>query len=111
MALVTRDYVAYMTSARVLVGGEIDKVLSILIVTLILAVGAARARSLLHRSVAEGAAAGRLAEFFSPEVAATIVDADESLRPGDGRQTEAAAMFIDMRGFTKLAAQLAAAAS
>ena len=107
MALVTRDYVAYMTSARVLVGGEIDKVLSILIVTLILAAGAARARSLLHRAVAEGAAAGRLAEFFSPEVAEHIVAADESLRPGDGRQTEAAAMFIDMRGFTKLAAQLA----
>jgi adenylate cyclase len=106
MALVTRDYVAYMTSARVLVGGEIDKVLSILIVTAILAAGAARARALLHRSVAEGAAAGRLAEFFSPEVAEHIVAADESLRPGDGRQTEAAAMFVDMRGFTKLAAVL-----
>jgi adenylate cyclase len=108
MSLVTRDYIAYMTSARVLVGGEIDKVLSILIVTAILAAGAARARTLLHRSVAEGAAAGRLAGFLSPDVAAHIVDADdESLRPGAGRQTEAAAMFIDMRGFTQLAAQLA----
>jgi len=106
MALITRDYVAYLTSTRVLIGGEIDKVLSIVIVTLILAASAARARSLLHQAAAEGAAAGRLTEFFSPEVAATIVGADESLRPGAGRQTEAAAMFIDMRGFTKLAAVL-----
>jgi adenylate cyclase len=107
MALLTRDYVAYMTSARVLIGGEVDKVLSILIVAVLLAVAAARARALLHRAVTEGAAAGRLARFFSPEIAATIVGADEAdLRPGEGRQTEAAAMFIDLRGFTRLAAQL-----
>ena len=107
MALVTRDYVAYMTSARVLVGGEIDKVLSIVIVTGLLMVCAARARTLLHRSVAEGAAAGRLAGFLAPDVAAHIVGADDdALRPGAGRQTEAATMFVDMRGFTKLAARL-----
>jgi len=38
-------------------------------------------------------------------VAATIVG-DESLRPGYGRQTEVAAMFVDMRSSTKLAAAL-----
>jgi adenylate cyclase len=108
MELITRDYVAYMTSARVLIGGEVDKVLSILVVSVLLAVAAARARALLHRAVTEGAAAGRLARFFAPEIAATIVRAEESaLRPGEGRQTEAAAMFIDLRGFTRLAAQLA----
>jgi len=108
MALITRDYVAYMTSARVLIGGELDKVLSILVVAALLAVAAARARALLHRAVAEGAAAGRLARFFSPEIAATIVGAEEAaLRPGEGRQTEAAAMFVDLRGFTRLAGELA----
>jgi adenylate cyclase len=107
MVLLTRDYVAYMTSARILIGGEVDKVLSILIVAALLAVAAARARALLHRAVAEGAAAGRLARFFSPEIAATIVGAEEAaLRPGEGRQTEAAAMFVDLRGFTRLAAEL-----
>jgi adenylate cyclase len=107
MGLVTRDYVAYMTSARILIGGEVDKVLSILVVSVLLAVAAARARALLHRAVTEGAAAGRLARFFAPEIAATIVGAEEAdLRPGEGRQTEAAAMFIDLRGFTRLAAQL-----
>jgi adenylate cyclase len=108
MDLITRDYVTYMTSARVLIGGEVDKILSILIVAALLAVAAARARALLHRAVTEGAAAGRLARFFAPEIAATIVGAEETaLQPGEGRQTEAAAMFIDLRGFTRLAAQLA----
>ena len=105
--LVTRDYVAYMTSARILLGGEIDKIVSILLVAIVLTVAAARGRSLLYRAVAEGAAAAQLARFFAPEVAATIVTSDEALRPGQGRQTEAAAMFIDMRGFTRLAAKFA----
>ena len=105
--LITRDYVVYMTSPRILLGGEIDKIVSILLVAIVLTVAAARARSLLHRAVAEGAAAAQLSRFFAPEVAATIVASDEALRPGQGRQTEAAAMFIDLRGFTPLAAMLA----
>jgi len=105
--LITRDYITYMTSARILLGGEIDKIVSILLVAIVLTIAAARGRSLLYRSVAEGAAAAQLSRFFAPEVAATIVSADEALRPGQGRQTQAAAMFIDMRGFTRLAAKLA----
>jgi len=104
--LITRDYVAYMTSARILLGGEIDKIISILLVTIVLTVAAARARTLLFRAVEDSAAAVQLSRFFAPEVAATIVSSDEALRPGEGRQTEAVAMFIDMRGFTRLAAML-----
>ena len=107
MDLITRDYVVYLTSISVLIGGEVDKVISILLVSVILAIASARAGALLHRSVAGQAAAMQLARFFSPDIAATIVNADEILKPGSGRQTEAAAMFIDMRGFTRLAASLA----
>ena len=107
MDLITRDYVIYLTSISVLIGGEIDKVISILLVSVILAIATARAGALLHRSVAGQAAALQLARFFSPDIAATIVNADEILKPGNGRQTEAAAMFIDMRGFTRLAASMA----
>lgn len=106
-ALITRDYVAYMTSLRILIGGEVDKIISILMVSALLAIAAARARALLHRGVAEQAAAAQLARFFSPEIAATIVNSDEILQPGHGRQTQAAAMFVDMRGFTSLASSLA----
>ena len=105
-ALITRDYVAYMTSASILLGGEIDKIVSILLVSVVLTVAAARARSLLYRAVTEGAAAEQLSRFLAPEVAATIVTSDEGLRLGQGRQTEAAVMFIDMRGFTRLTAEL-----
>lgn len=104
--LITRDYVTYMTSLRILIGGEVDKILSILMVAALLAVAAARARALLHRAVAQHAAAAQLSRFFSPEIAATIVNSDEILQPGRGRQTEAAAMFVDMRGFTRLASTL-----
>lgn len=104
--LITRDYVAYMTSLHILIGGEVDKIISILMVSVLLAIAAARTRSLLQRAVAEQAAAAQLARFFSPEIAATIVSSDEILQPGRGRQTEAAAMFVDMRGFTRLASSL-----
>lgn len=105
-ALVTHDYVAYMTSAKILIGGEIDRVVSIVIVTLVLSVSVARARQLLFRAVGDQAAATQLSRFFSPEIAERLSRADELLQPGDGEQREAAAMFIDLRGFTKLAATL-----
>ncbi len=104
--LITQDYVEYMTSLQILIGGEMDKIISIAMVSVLLAIAARRASALLHRSVAEGAAASQLSRFFAPEVAATITSADEQLQPGQGRQTEAAAMFVDMRGFTRLASSL-----
>jgi adenylate cyclase len=109
-ALVTHDYVEYMTSAKILIGGEIDRVMSILIVTLVLAVSVARARQLLYRAAGDQAAVSQLSRFFSPEIADRLSHADELLQPGDGEQREAAAMFIDLRGFTTLAATLAPAA-
>ncbi len=105
-ALVTRDYVEYMNSARILIGGEIDRVISILIVTVVLSVSVARARMLLFRAVTDQAAAMQLSRFFSPEIAGRLLRADELLQPGDGEQRDAAALFIDLRGFTRLSATL-----
>jgi adenylate cyclase len=100
--LITHDYVEYMTSLQILIGGEMDKIISIAMVSVLLAIAARRASALLHRSVADQAAVAQLSRFFAPDVAATIVGADEVLQPGQGRQTDAAAMFIDLRGFTRL---------
>lgn len=105
-ALVTHDYVEYVTSAKILIGAEIDRVVSILIVTLVLSVSVARARQLLFRAAGDQAAVSQLSRFFSPEIAERLSHADELLHSGDGEQREAAAMFIDLRGFTKLAATL-----
>lgn len=107
--LITSDYVEYMTSLRILIGGEMDKIIAIGVVTLLLAIAARRAQSLLHRSVADQAAVTQLSRFFAPDVAASIVTANEILQPGQGRQTEAAAMFIDLRGFSRMSATLAPA--
>jgi adenylate cyclase len=104
--LVTHDYVQYMTSARILIGGEVDRVVSILIVTLVLSVAVARARQLLFNAVGDQAAVSQLARFFAPEVAERLSAADELLHSGDGEQRQCAAMFVDLRGFTSMASQL-----
>lgn len=106
MDLITHDYVAYMNSARILLGAEIDKVISILVVTGLLTVAVAGARGLLQQAIAEQAAASQLTRFLAPEVASAIVEADETLSLGEGHQLTAAVMFIDLRGFTELAAAL-----
>lgn len=99
-AMVTRDYVLYMTSNSVLIGAEFDKIISILVVTAILAVAIGRARKLLIRSVAEGQAAQDLSRFFSPEIAEQITASDEAVSAGSGQTREAAILFCDIRGFT-----------
>ncbi len=104
--LVTHDYVQYMNSTRILIGGEIDRVVSIVIVTLVLSVSVARARQLLFHAVGDQAAVSQLSRFFAPEVAERLSAADELLHSGDGEQRQAAAMFVDLRGFTTLASQL-----
>jgi adenylate cyclase len=102
MGLVTRDYVEYMSGARILVGGEIDKIVSLLLVAALLALAAARSRQLLEQAAAVQSAAAQLVRYFPPEVAEQLIWADELSSPGQGEAREAAAMFIDLRGFTRL---------
>lgn len=106
--LVTHDYVQYMNSSHILIGGEVDRVVSIVIVTLVLSVAVARARQLLFHAVGDQAAVSQLSRFFAPEIAQRLSNADELLHSGDGEQRHAAAMFIDLRGFTTLSSQLPA---
>jgi adenylate cyclase len=107
MELVTRDYVEYITSAKILIGAEIDKIISIIVVTVVLAVAVARSRALLVRALAEHTAADNLSRFLEPEVAETLRAAYDVPQLGQGVERNAAVMFIDMRGFSALAAQLA----
>ncbi|WP_020590400.1 adenylate/guanylate cyclase domain-containing protein [Kiloniella laminariae] len=102
-SMITRDYVHYMTSNSILLGAEFDKIISILIVTFILALALTRARRLLINSVAEKQAAAELSRFFSPEVAARITHSADKIVVGSAERREAAIMNLDMRGFTRLA--------
>jgi len=102
-AMITRDYVAYLTSNSVLLGAEFDKIISILVVTALIAVALYRAKGLLVRAVSEQTAARELSRFFAPEIAARIKGADEGIRAGSGEMREAAILNLDLRGFTRLA--------
>ncbi|MGD9724825.1 MAG: adenylate/guanylate cyclase domain-containing protein [Nitrospiraceae bacterium] len=105
-AAVTRNYVTYLTSNSILLGAEFDKIISILIVTIVLSVAIIRARSLLIKSSTEQLAAGALARFFSPAVASQIREAREEIHAGDGQLRDCAILIIDIRGFTALAASM-----
>ncbi|MGP1394849.1 MAG: adenylate/guanylate cyclase domain-containing protein [Inquilinaceae bacterium] len=103
---ITRDYVEYITSAKILIGAEIDKLLSIVIVTLILTVALVRARDLLILAVRQGTAADDLKRFFAPETARTITGGDRAVAPGEGELRDAAILMVDIRDFTRFAATI-----
>jgi adenylate cyclase len=102
--MITRDYVEYMTSNSILIGAELDKVITILTVTAILAVAITRARRLLVRAVAESAAVDDLSRFFPPEIAQKITAAEQEVKAGQGQSRNAAILMTDIRGFTRMAA-------
>ncbi len=104
--MITRDYVHYLTSSRTLLGGEFDKVLSIVMITAILAIALVRARGLLVRSVAEHAAVTELSRFFAPEVANEIIRSEQIVTPGQGEIRDAAIVNLDLCGFTTMAQPL-----
>lgn len=108
-AMITRDYVAYLTSNSILLGAEFDKIISILVVTALIAAALVRGKALLVRAVAEQTAARELSRFFAPEVAARITRADVDIRAGEGELRDAAVLFLDLRNFTGLAGTLAPA--
>jgi len=104
MEVVTRDYVYYLTSNSVLKGAELDKVITILTVTAIIAAAITRAHKLLVKAVAEGTAVHDLSRFFSPEIARQITTAEQEVTAGTGQARDAAILMVDIRGFTRLSA-------
>jgi adenylate cyclase len=105
----TDDFVEYMTSNLLLVHAEVDKIIAILLTTVVLAVAIARARHLLVRAVAEGAAARDLSRFFDPGVADRIRSAQISIKAGEGELRDTTILAVDLRGFTRLSTELAPA--
>lgn len=102
MSGITKDYVLYTMSHKILLGAEFDKVISILVVTFILALVIVRARRLLINSVAQATAAEDLSRFFSPEIAEQITHSENWIEPGTGETRQAAILHCDLQGFTKL---------
>lgn len=103
---ITHDFAVYMTSQSILIGAEVDKLISIGAVTAVLTIAVIRARRLMIRSASEAHAAAELSRFLPSEVAGEIRRSDARLAPGDAVRREAAVMVIDLRDFTALAARL-----
>lgn len=95
---ITRDYVAYLTGNLVLLGGEVDKILSILIVTGLLTLAQLRARRTLLQAISENHAHLELSRFFAPEIAEKIARGET----GHGEEVTATVLYIDIRDFTAL---------
>jgi adenylate cyclase len=104
---ITHSFATYAMSNQILLGAEFDKVVSLMMVTLILAIALLRARKLLFRAVADQLAAAELSRFFAPEVAGRIRTTDMALEPGQAELREAAILMADLRGFTPLSHRLA----
>ena len=104
--MITRNYVEYMTSNSVLLGAEFDKVISILMVTTILAIAIARGRRLLIHSVVEGSTARELSKFVPHEVVRQAKSGEEQMRAGQGVVREASILFTDIEGFTTISESL-----
>ena len=103
-AVITRNYVTYLTSNTVLLGAEIDKILLITLVTAVLALSLTLAKRLLVSSISEAEAAGNLSRFFDPTVASDIRDQAADIAPGEGILRDATIVNVDLRQFTTIAA-------
>ncbi len=99
--VLTWDYVTYASTRKVYYGAIFDVLLSILLVTIILALVLQRAKKILYQAVEQTSAAKDLARFFDVTVAEKITHSNSELQAGYGEIRQAAIMFIDMRGFTK----------
>ncbi|MGB0681641.1 MAG: adenylate/guanylate cyclase domain-containing protein [Magnetovibrionaceae bacterium] len=104
--MITRDYISYMTSNAILIGAEVDKIASIIVVTLVVALAITRARRVMVRAVLESAAARDLSRFVSPEIAAKIRESDQAIQAGDHEIKEATVLFTDIEGFSTVSEQL-----
>jgi adenylate cyclase len=104
--MITRDYVEYLTSNSVLIGAEFDKIISILIVTGVLALALRRARKLLFDSVIEGSAARDLSRFVPEQVAQKVIRSEEGAITGKGEVNETTILFTDIEGFTSISETL-----
>ncbi len=102
--IVTHDFVVYMTSARVLVGAEVDRIIAILLFSAVLCLGIASARAQMLTAALGVTAAGELSRFFPAGLANRITSADERAEAGDAVRKEAAILMIDIRDFTGIAA-------
>ena len=99
---ITTNFVEYMTSNSILIGAEIDKLITLVSVTIILALAISRARHLMIEAASIKVAATDLSRFVPSEVARRITEVGgESAH--DVQTTEATILYLDVENFTAMA--------
>jgi adenylate cyclase len=101
--MITRSYVEYLTSNSILLGAEVDKIITIAAVTTILAFAIHGARRMMTQAVTGAQAQENLSRFFAPEIARHISRSGDAISAGAGEARDAAILNLDVRGFTRLA--------
>ena len=105
--MITHDYRLYMTSNTILLGAEFDKIISMLMVTGIIALAIHIARQMPDQLYVEGQAKQNLSRFFSiRRWRAASAAAAEEIMPGTGEARDVAILNLDLRGFTKMSTKL-----
>ena len=100
---ITRSFVSYLTDNRVLIGAELDKILTLITVTFVLALALARSRRTLVQAVREGVASREMRRYFGAGVADAITMRDTAAMAGEAEGRDAAILMLDLRGFSRFA--------
>jgi len=104
--MITRNYVEYLTSNSILIGAEVDKLLSIALVTLVLAVAIYRGERMMRRAAVTQTAAKDLSRFVPQAIADHITHAEHTIQAGDGESKVATVLFTDIEGFSTLSEKM-----
>jgi adenylate cyclase len=105
---ITRSFVTYINTNRVLLSAELDKVFALLLVTAVLAFAVRRGRELVVTAIRDEAALRDLSRFIGRGISDAVVHAGEELTAGVAQEREAAIMMLDVRGFTAMSSRVSA---
>jgi adenylate cyclase len=106
MESVTRNYVEYLTSNTILIGAEWDKVISILVVTAILAAVISRGQDLLKSAIKNDAVAQDLSKFVPDVIAKQIKENSHSPNLENTETDNCTILFIDLEAFTSISEEM-----
>ncbi len=104
--MITKDYVHYLTSNSMLLGAEFDKIISMLMVTLVLATAVHRGKKLLLNSIVEARMARDLSHFVPDHVVEDLTLSDTAPSAGQANSYQATVMFTDIANFTSISERL-----
>jgi adenylate cyclase len=104
--VVTRNFAHYLSGNAILIGAEVDKILVLLLVTLVLALAVRRAQATLTSAVREETAGREVGRFLPLGVPEAIATSQLPVEAGKAETRAAAIVMLDVRGFTRLSTRL-----